>query len=192
MINWVEPGCSLPDGADGLPVDGDSEGLRAVRVEGGAAAALAGERPVEPHHLVSRLVCHSHVETPHIPAPEPLAPAGVLLGPVEDLLLLAGDGEPVLLLTPGQHLARLDLLLDHELPAGLERPKPGEDRFRLTLQHSTEMDLLGPEPGLLSDGRHFLDGSREQVVVSVLLCRVTWQQIYLDTQSAVNIPTLYI
>ena len=168
VVDGVDPGGPLPDGADRDAVDADGEGLGAVRVEGGAAAALAGERPVEPHHLVSRLVCHSHVETPHVPAPEPLAPAGVLLGPVEDLLLLAGDGEPVLLLTPGQHLAGLDLLLDHELPAGLERPKPGEDRFRLTVQDSTEMDLLGPEPGLLSDGRHFLEsraGSGECVPV---------------------------
>ena len=71
MINWVEPGCSLPDGADGLPVDGDSEGLRAVRVEGGAAAALTGEGAVQADDLIGGLVTDCHVEGADVAAEKP-------------------------------------------------------------------------------------------------------------------------
>ena len=36
--------------------------LSAVRIEGGAAAALAGEGPVQADHLISGLVTDGHVE----------------------------------------------------------------------------------------------------------------------------------
>ena len=40
VVDGVDPGGPLPDGADRDAVDADGEGLGAVRVEGGAAAAL--------------------------------------------------------------------------------------------------------------------------------------------------------
>ena len=165
VVDGLQPGCSLPDGADRLPVDGDGEGLGAVRVAEGAAAALAGERSVESHHLVSRLVGDGHVEGPHIAAPEPLPAAGVLHGPVEDLLSRPGDGEPVLLLTASHRLEELHLLLDHQLTGGLERPKPGQDWLRLSVMRvknsSAQMYLLSPQTWLHGDGQHFLLRSRE-------------------------------
>ena len=62
VVDGLQPGCSLPDGADRLPVDGDGEGLRAVRVEGGAATSLTRQRSVQSDHLIGRLVADSHVK----------------------------------------------------------------------------------------------------------------------------------
>ena len=166
MVHWVEPGGSLPDGADRLPVYGDSERLGAVRVELGAAAALAGERTEQPDDLSVGLVAHCHVEGPHVAAPKPVAEPGVLLGPVENLLPGPGDGEPVLLLAPRQNLAGLDLLLYHELTAGLERSQPRQHWGLITLvrveDSTAEIDFLSSKSGLCSDRRHFLE-RRQQV-----------------------------
>ena len=163
MVYRVEPGGSLPDGADRLPVHGDSESLGAVRVELGAAAALAGERPEEPDDLPVGLVAHRHVEGPHVAAPEPVAEPGVLLGPVEDLLPGPGDGEPVLLLAASQDLAGLHLLLDDQLTAGLERSQPSQHWVLLIVvrvqDSPTEIDFLGAKSRLCCDDfvGHFLE-----------------------------------
>ena len=170
VVDRVEPGGSLPDGADRLAVHGHCEGLGAVGVEGGAAAALAGERSVEPDDLAVGLVAQRHVEGPHVAAPEPVAEPGVLLGPVENLLPGPGDGEPVLLLAASEDLAGLNLLFDHQLPAGLERTQTGQHSVVVTVvgvensPTASEVDLLGAKTrsGLCSDGRHFLEG-RQQV-----------------------------
>ena len=62
VVDGVDPGGPLPDGADRDAVDADGEGLGAVWVEGGAAAALAGERPEQADNLIIGLVTDTHVE----------------------------------------------------------------------------------------------------------------------------------
>ena len=70
MVDWVPPRGAFPDGAHRLPSHGDTEGLGAVGVEGGAAAALASQRSEQSHHLVRRLVRNDQVELPDISAQE--------------------------------------------------------------------------------------------------------------------------
>ena len=83
----------------------------------------------------------------------------MLLGPVDDVPGGPGDGEPVLLLAAGQHLAGLDLLLDAQPRGGLERPQPREHGLQVNIllvqdSSTAEVDLLRDPPGLLSDRAH--------------------------------------
>ena len=82
----------------------------------------------------------------------------MLLGPVDDVPGGPGDGESVLLLTPSEHLASLNLLLDAQPRGGLERPQSREHGLQVNIllieDTRAEIDLLCGPPGLLSDWTH--------------------------------------
>ena len=62
VVDRVDPGCSLSDGSHSFTINRDRQSLGAVRVERGAAAALAAERSQQSDHLLRGLVCDAHVE----------------------------------------------------------------------------------------------------------------------------------
>ena len=83
----------------------------------------------------------------------------MLLGPVDDVPGRSCNGEPVLLLAPGQDLTRLDLLLDAETRGCLERPQPRKHGLQMNIlgvedAASAKIDLLRDRPGFLSDRAH--------------------------------------
>ena len=83
----------------------------------------------------------------------------MLLGPVDDIPGRTRDGEPVLLLAPGQDLTRLDLLLDAEARGCLERPQPREHGLQVNIlgvedASSAKINLLCDPPGFLGDRAH--------------------------------------